>query len=243
MNILVWVFDFVKQHWLKVILICILLVVVFKREISLGIHFKTPYRPDATKEQMQPIPIQEKRENKGYFTEEIQPTQKRTSLIERFSNFPILGSKKHSILSTLDQSEIDDFLNRFTKIAQVEHEQYDIPTSIILANALLHSEAGTIALAKEQYNYFALPCSANWRGASHWKAGNCYRQYEKAWTSFRDHSLYLTTGPNTSLVALGNDYEEWAAAIEALNYSPTPQLSRQLIEIIETLNLQQLDVE
>lgn len=243
MNVALIILDFLKQHWWKVALVGIFLIIVFKKEVSFGIHFKSPYRPERQKEQTQPVPVKQVEKRDGYFTEDVASAKKQASLIDRFSNFPKIGRRKVSALRGVNQAEIDAFLNRFMPIAQAEHEKYNIPISIILANALLQSKAGTNPLAQAQYNYFALPCSANWKGTLHWQNGNCYRQYEKAWTSFRDHSLYLTTGPNVNLLQLGNDYKAWAKAIEALDYSPIPRLANQLIEVIQKLNLQQLDVE
>ncbi len=232
-----------KQHGLKVLIFSILLFVVFKKDISFGIHFKTPNR--ILKEQHEANPVQQvKKKEQPYLSENVAASKKTYSLMERFSNFPKLGSRSEkNPLKGVDVEQIDAFLNRFAKIAQIEGQKYGIPVSIIMANALLQSQAGKHNLAQQGHNYFALPCTNNWKGETFWFQKECYRQYDKPWTSFRDHSLFLTTGSNQQFLALGNDYRAWAKAIERTQYYKIPKLAHQLIDIIESLNLQHLDMK
>jgi flagellum-specific peptidoglycan hydrolase FlgJ len=235
--------HFFRQYGLKVLLFSILLFVVFKKDISFGIHFRTPN--PMLKEQNEANPVQQvKKKEQPYLSEDIATSKKESSLMERFSNFPILGSRSEkNPLKEIDVAEIDAFLNRFVKIAQAEGQKYGIPVSIIMANALLQSQAGKHNLAQQGHNYFALPCTNNWKGETFWFQKECYRQYDKPWTSFRDHSLFLTTGSNQQFLALGNDYRAWAKAIERTQYYKVPKLANQLIDIIENLNLQHLDIQ
>lgn len=232
---------FLRQHGVKVLLFSILLFLLLKKDISFGIHFRTP--SPILKEQNKENPVQQvKKKEQPYLSEDITTVKKESSLMERFSNFPILGTRSgKNPLKEIDVAEIDAFLNRFIKIAQAEAQKYGIPVSIIVANALLQSQAGTTDLAKQGHNYFALPCTNNWQGETFWFKKECYRQYDKPWTSFRDHSLFLTTGPNMQFLELGNDYHAWAKAIERTQYSNIPKMASQLIHIIENLNLQRLD--
>ena len=91
-------------------------------------------------------------------------------------------------------------------------------------------------------NHFGLPCTTNWNGESATYNDACYRHYENAWTSFRDHSLYLTTGSTKNLVRLGStDYKAWAEAMDKVSIFEIEGLADKLIKIIERYDLHKLD--
>ncbi|MEZ4988463.1 MAG: glucosaminidase domain-containing protein [Saprospiraceae bacterium] len=104
----------------------------------------------------------------------------------------------HHLLKRLRQvsePDIEAFVQRFQHVAQSEQEKFGIPASIILAHALLQSNAGTLPVASVGYNYFALPCTSDWEDQTQdGSSSECLRKYNNAWLSFRDHSLFLTTG-------------------------------------------------
>ena len=105
-----------------------------------------------------------------------------------------------------------------------------------------HSRAGTADMAGPgANNHFAIPCTPDWQGPQQTYSGQCYRQYENAWTSFRDHSFYITTGPFAHLRQLSDsDYKGWAAALEKAGFSKEKNLGRQLVKVVETYGLQEL---
>ena len=60
--------------------------------------------------------------------------------------------------------------------------------------------------------------------------------------SFRDHSLYVTTGEYADLRRLGStNYRAWAKALEDARFAREDNLEGQLIELIERYQLFQYD--
>jgi len=126
--------------------------------------------------------------------------------------------------------------------AQKKHRKFGIPSSVLLGTAYLHSIAGAKDIASTANNHFAIQCSNDWRGNSTKIDGTCYRVYENAWTSFRDNSLFLSSGKYTQLKSLGStDYKAWAAQLEKMRYSHLDNYADQLVQVIEFYGLDALD--
>lgn len=163
--------------------------------------------------------------------------------------FPIgsFGESKENMIELLgkvDISTVSAYIKRFSTIAKNEQFKFRIPASITLAFALLQSTAGQQELAIEFNNHFGFICRSDWLGETIDVSNTCYRVYRSAWSSFRDHSLYLTTGENSKLIELGKEnYKGWARAIEKLNPEQEIGLGSQLIEVIEKYQLSRFDSE
>ena len=229
--------EWIKKYWFRVVVLSFMLFVLLKKDISFGINFNAPKGPQQELQQTSPQTIQQK-EKREYFTQEGEPTEQQASLMDRLPN---LGwSKKNEEVS--NPEAMNEYLTKFANTARAESQEFGLPASIILANAMIHSEIGESDLSKNSNNHFNLPCTADWKGQVNWSNKSCYRSYDKAETSFRDHSLFLTTGDNAKLVKLGKtDYKAWAKAVEKIGYSSERKLAKQLIKLIETYRLQQLD--
>jgi len=107
---------------------------------------------------------------------------------------------------------------------------------------MLQSFAGQRDMSLSGNNHFALPCVSGWKGESATYNDACYRHYENAWTSFRDHSLYVSTGPNKKLLALGSkDYKAWAKGLEKSKSFDIDNLAATLISIINEYDLTKYD--
>lgn len=234
--------SWMKQHWFKIVLLLIFLLVLWKKEISFGIHFNTPARleqGDATPTQVRQQP------RKKFYTEDAKAAKTQTTLTDKFQQLPIFGRKKTTpTWKNLDKQAVDGYLNRFVKVAQAESKKFGIPASIILASGLVCSQAGQASISQQGNNHFLLLCSDDWQGETGWHDGKCLRHYDKAWTSYRDFSLFLTTGERANLLTRNQqDYRGWAKAIERLNSYGEINLSHQIISLIEEFHLQQLDME
>jgi flagellum-specific peptidoglycan hydrolase FlgJ len=163
-----------------------------------------------------------------------------------FSKIPFIGggssTSKKSEWPKVEQSTVESYLKRFAHVAINERKKYGVPSSIILANALFHSFAGQRDMSQAGNNHFAIPCSLDWQGTTGTYSGNCYRHYENAWTSFRDHSLFVTSGKFVNLRQLAaTDYKAWAAALADNKFSEFEDLEESLVEIIEKYGLHELD--
>ena len=156
-----------------------------------------------------------------------------------------LGSKKKekSLRRTAffehDGGDIKSFIKRFVHVAINEQKKYGVPASITLANSLLNSDVGKRKLTKRSNNYFAIPCTDKWKGKK-LDADNCYRSYESAWSSFRDHSIFLTKELRLSSL-YDENYKAWAKALEASGKFDTKDLEKNLIKVIEQLELYRFD--
>jgi flagellum-specific peptidoglycan hydrolase FlgJ len=170
------------------------------------------------------------------------PVAKRVDRMEIKPFVSTEGMEAAQSLARVEASIRDAFINRFRRVALEEQEKFGIPASIILGNALLISQAGESEGVQKGLNFFGLPCTPDWQGEKGDIAGKCYRYYETAWMSFRDHSLYLTTGKYSGTRALkGKDFSAWALFLEKEGFAPVPNYSLQVLEVIQTYHLDRKD--
>ncbi len=140
----------------------------------------------------------------------------------------------------------DTYIQRFKPIAVVEMNTYGIPASITLAQGLIESGNGNGDLARIANNHFGIKCNADWKGKSYYKdddmVNDCFRVYDNAEDSFRDHSNFLKKKRYAPLFELDkNDYVGWANGLKAAGYATNPQYPQMLINIIQKYNLDQYD--
>lgn len=244
------VIGYVKKNWFQVALITILTLIILQKDFSFQINMNDPEDQEVQEEY---LPQQElgklSPEKKPSFTENKVPTavaKGSTSLFDRL-DLNLFSSSTAKSLPTIklkDISEEDKFiyLKRFSHVAISERKKYGIPSSIILANGLLQSTAGKDGACTTANNHFRIPCTIDWQGESVVHQNECYRYYESAWASYRDHSRFLSSGKFASLLVLGpNNYKGWARGMEDLNFGKQRNLANQLIEIIETYELYRFD--
>ncbi|MEM9888282.1 MAG: glucosaminidase domain-containing protein [Bacteroidota bacterium] len=232
---------YVKKYWFKAAILGFLLFVLFKKDISFGINFNSPERIEETPPPSSPQQTTQRKSEREYFTEDVEEAQQQSSLMDRFANFPFLGGGSKAS-SAEDAAVVNEYIRTYMNVARSESQQFGIPASVILASAMVHSDLGKAELSKNSKNYFQLPCTADWQGTIAWENNTCYRVYDDAATSFRDHSLFMTMGDHSKLKELGKtDYKAWAKAIERTAYSKEKKLAKQIIRLIKTYRLQQLD--
>jgi flagellum-specific peptidoglycan hydrolase FlgJ len=140
-----------------------------------------------------------------------------------------------------------DYIETYKKVAQSNMKQYGIPASIILGQAILESGSGTGALSSQANNHFGIKCHKDWLGESvkydDDSIAECFRKYDKAADSFRDHALFLTGRSRySSLFKLEKtDYKAWAKGLKAAGYATDVQYPTKLIGIIERFQLYKYD--
>jgi flagellum-specific peptidoglycan hydrolase FlgJ len=227
------VWDYAKTHWFKISLLILILIACLKKDLSLSFRMNT----DKAKEQQTT--------NKESLDSKITAAageNLETTPLSIVGNL-FSSDKKKEEWGNINEETKRGFLKHFHQVAVAERKKYGIPASIILANALLQSYAGKRDVTLKNFNHFALPCNFNWNGEVEKVDGRCYRKYENAWTSFRDHSVFITSGKFAKLRNHSNyDYKAWATGLEKLGYpSDISNLADRLIEIIEQYELEQLD--
>ena len=138
------------------------------------------------------------------------------------------------------------YIELYKGIAIQEMNLYGIPASITLAQGLFESGSGNGELAKVANNHFGIKCNFEWKGKSYYKdddgKNDCFRVYDRAEDSFRDHSEFLKRKNYTKLFELDkNDYKGWAYGLKKAGYATNPNYATLLIHIIEKYNLEQYD--
>ena len=87
------------------------------------------------------------------------------------------------------------YIEEWREVAVANQRDYGVPASIILAQGLLESAAGTSELAKNANNHFGIKCTSDWLGGNYYydddSKGECFRTYNDAGESYKDHSLFL----------------------------------------------------
>ncbi|WP_437919441.1 glucosaminidase domain-containing protein [Sphingobacterium sp. LRF_L2] len=139
-----------------------------------------------------------------------------------------------------------NYISQYKDIAIAEMNQYGIPASIKLAQALLESGSGNSYLAREANNHFGIKCGGVWSGKSVTrpddKVDDCFRVYDNPEQSFRDHSQFLLRKRYEKLFLLDkNDYRGWARGLKDAGYATNPRYPDLLIDLIERYQLYKYD--
>jgi LysM repeat protein len=139
----------------------------------------------------------------------------------------------------------EQYIEQYKDIAISEMKRMGVPAAITLAQGLLETESGNSELVKKSNNHFGIKCKNTWTGASVTHdddaTGECFRAYENAEESFRDHSNFLRGNTRYgSLFRLEpTDYRGWAYGLKKAGYATNPLYPEILIKNIEQYNLQQ----
>lgn len=139
-----------------------------------------------------------------------------------------------------------DYINKHKDVAIREMNQYGIPASIKLAQALLESGNGNSYLATSANNHFGIKCGGSWTGKSVTKSddnpNDCFRCYSNVEDSYRDHSQFLLRKRYENLFTLDrDDYKGWARGLKEAGYATNPRYPELLIDIIERYDLSKYD--
>lgn len=145
---------------------------------------------------------------------------------------------------------INDYVVRYKGVAIEEMKKTGIPASILIAQAIAHSDYGNKKLAKEGRNHFATPCGSNWTGEVlyDWVSGEpeqvCFRVYANDVESFTDHAQRIKSDiAKFSILSqyTQSDYRNWATQMHKLYYSSEKNYGSKLINLISTYRLFELD--
>lgn len=139
------------------------------------------------------------------------------------------------------------YIEEWKAIAIQEQEDYGIPASITMAQGLLESSAGQSELAINAKNHFGIKCTNEWFGGVYYhdddSQGECFRQYNNAAESFKDHSLFLKRPRYSTCFEIAiEDYEGWARRLKECGYATDPSYAPKLIKLIEDYRLDTLTV-
>ena len=139
------------------------------------------------------------------------------------------------------------YIDSFKFVAMQEMRAHGVPASITLGQGVLESASGNSKLAKNCNNHFGIKCRSNWTGkfclADDDAKDECFRGYETAFDSYRDHSLFLKGGKRYFLLfeLSATDYKGWANGLREAGYATNPNYGNILIGVIEKYRLSQYD--
>lgn len=141
------------------------------------------------------------------------------------------------------------YIATYKDIAINEMHTSGIPASITLAQGVLETQSGNGWLVQNSNNHFGIKCKNNWTGATvnydDDARQECFRKYNTAAESYRDHSTFLKNNPRYSFLFQfqSEDYKSWAYGLKQAGYATSKTYPQQLIKIIEDYNLQQYTLE
>ncbi len=143
------------------------------------------------------------------------------------------------------KEDVANYINAYKDIAISEMKRTGVPASIKLAQGIHETSAGTSDLVVKSNNHFGIKCKTGWAGAKVYHdddaAGECFRSYEKAEDSYRDHSNFLKGSPRYAFLFQldPTDYEGWAYGLKKAGYATNIKYSQILIRLIRENNLDQ----
>ena len=113
-----------------------------------------------------------------------------------------------------------NYIDTYKEYAISEMIRSGVPASITMAQGMLETENGNSDLVKKSNNHFGIKCKTEWTGEKVYhdddENGECFRKYDSAVFSYRDHSDFLRNRPYyASLFSLDPiDYKAWAYGLK-----------------------------
>jgi hypothetical protein len=141
----------------------------------------------------------------------------------------------------------EQYIDKYKLIAIQERFDYGVPAAITLAQGILESGVGNGRLAREANNHFGIKCHSDWTGKRIYKDDDakdeCFRVYDKAEDSYRDHSLFLAKKSRYEFLFKYKitDYKAWAKGLKKAGYATNPKYPKLLIDLVERYDLVQYD--
>ena len=144
-------------------------------------------------------------------------------------------------------SVYEKYVQKWASTAVREMYRSGVPASITLAQGMLESRCGLSSLAAEGNNHFGIKCHSDWKGKSMKvdddRKGECFRVYDSAEESFRDHSDFLRYRDRYKFLFDYDvtDYKAWAYGLKKAGYATDPAYPSKLIKLIEDYGLSRYD--
>jgi len=142
---------------------------------------------------------------------------------------------------------VEQYIEKYSAMAIDEMFRSRIPASITLAQGILESGNGNSRLATQANNHFGIKCKASWAGKTMYEDDDapqeCFRKYDAAIDSYRDHSDFLMNGKRYAFLfdLDSKDYKGWAFGLKKAGYATNPQYPELLITFIEKHGLHKFD--
>ena len=145
------------------------------------------------------------------------------------------------------QSPQERYIARYATVAVNEMYRSGVPASITLAQGIIESASGLSVLAVNGNNHFGIKCHNSWNGrtmrADDDEKNECFRAYDTAEESFRDHSDFLRYRDRYKFLFdfPTTDYKSWAYGLKQAGYATDPSYATKLIQCVEDYDLSRFD--
>jgi len=156
-------------------------------------------------------------------------------------------------LANIDDDKAKDYIEKYKHIAVAEMDRTGIPASIKMAQAILESGVGESKLARFANNHFGIKCGGedDWYGSTYFMwddetVKSCFRVYKNPEESYMAHSQFLLNPEKDYRYGFlfkldPKDYKSWAKGLQSSGYATSKTYTKNLLAIIERLELYKLD--
>jgi LysM repeat protein len=141
-----------------------------------------------------------------------------------------------------------EYINTYKQFAIDEMKRCGVPVAITLAQGVLETESGNSVLVKKSNNHFGIKCKETWTGDKVYhdddESGECFRKYDSAYFSYKDHSDFLRTRKHYAFLFNldPTDYRGWAFGLKKAGYATNPKYPQILIKTIEDYHLNDITI-
>jgi len=152
------------------------------------------------------------------------------------------------------QPYVTNYIEEYKFLAIDEMIRTGMPASIIMAQAIVESNAGVSKLAQVTNNHFGIKCKDYWNGRQYFHPDDdrdasgklipsCFRTYDTVTDSYLDHSNFLMNTEHYKPLFNYDktDYELWAEGLELCGYASDEKYAEKLIRTVEIYGLHELD--
>jgi len=168
------------------------------------------------------------------------------------------------IISPLTVFAYEGFIDDAVPHAQATQRETGVPASVTIAQAIIESEWGDKHIG-DANNYFGIKCSRNadgtlyygeiaigcievetkeWDGTKYITVLANFRKYKSMTDSFIDHGrFFIENSRYSTAMQHADDPDQFAREIHNAGYATSPTYSDNLINLMETYDLYQYDVD
>lgn len=148
------------------------------------------------------------------------------------------------------------FIETIAPTAERLDRQYQVPASIIMAQAILESNFGQSELGAKYHNLFGVKAAPNEPSVSletkeytngEWQTIYAHFKVYKSWEeSLTDHTKLMVNGTTWNAnqynaVVNAKTYQEAAQALQSAGYATDPAYAQKLIRVIQMYHLDRYD--
>lgn len=162
-------------------------------------------------------------------------------------NLCLTGCSVLSAARSFGQMQVttEQYIQTYRGLAEEEEMRTGVPAAISLAQGIVETDSGNGWLVLHSNNHFGIKCKNDWTGETirynDDRKHECFRKYDNAAQSWRDHSNFLRQNPRYAFLFRldPRDYSDWALGLKRAGYATMPDYAQKLIRMIDTYHLQQ----